>query len=143
MVETWESQLIGLGRLTAFVSPRLLNESHAVDDAALGVVYLQRHRVEVAIKLILERAGVNIPATHKLVHLRVAAEKACSEAGVGDDWSTLIGPHAEYIELMADIDPDAATYRYPVDRSLAPWSRDPYIDLLALEAAGVRSKKRS
>ncbi|HEV7564388.1 MAG TPA: hypothetical protein VGO31_00315 [Microbacteriaceae bacterium] len=97
--------------------------------------------MEIALKLILERAGANIPGIHKLAPLRVAAERACSDASVGDDWSTLIGPHAEYIELMDDVDPDAATYRYPVDRSLAPWSREPYVDLLTLEAAGAAFHK--
>jgi hypothetical protein len=137
MVESWESQLIGLGRLTAFVSPRLLTQSHAVDDAALGVVFLQRHRVEIALKLILERTGAEIPGTHKLASLSVAARRACVDAGVVDEWETFIGSQTEYIELMDTIDPDAATYRYPVDRSLAPWPREPYLDLLALEAAGV------
>lgn len=34
-VGTWESQLLGLGRLTAFLTERLLKESFAVDDMAL------------------------------------------------------------------------------------------------------------
>jgi hypothetical protein len=136
LVSGWESQVIGLGRLTGFVSPRLLSQSHAVDDAALAVVFLQRHRVEVGLKLVLERAGQAIPGTHKLAHLLRSCEQACASIGLGGDWKATVGQHTEYIELMDTVDPDAATYRYPVDRSLTPWSREPLVDLLELEAAG-------
>jgi len=52
-VGSWESQFRGVGRHTAFLSRYLLSFSAAVDDIALDVVFLQRHRVEVGLKLIL------------------------------------------------------------------------------------------
>ena len=35
LVGTWESQLLGIGRLTRFLTDRLLSESFGVDDMAL------------------------------------------------------------------------------------------------------------
>jgi hypothetical protein len=134
-VESWESQLIGLGRLTAFVSPRLLEQSHAVDDMALNVVFLQRHRIEVGLKLVLERANDLVPG-HRLVPLRDRCEAACAAVGLGADWHRLIDPHDDYIALMDAIDPNAETFRYPFDRGASPWTRDQFVDLVELEAAG-------
>lgn len=66
LVGSWESQFLGLGRLTAFLTPRLLAEAHAVDDMGLNVVFLQRHRVEIGLKLILERAQATPVGDHRI-----------------------------------------------------------------------------
>lgn len=137
-VGTWESQLRGLGRLTTFLTDRLLSESFAVDDMALYVVFLQRHRVEVGLKLILERAQASaIPGTHKLQPLVGAAKGAVMAAGLIAPWDRFEQAQDEYIGLVDEIDEGAATFRYPVDRNQQPWPRESYVDLPAFEQAGA------
>ena len=136
-VGTWESQLLGLGRLTKFLTDRLLSESFGIDDIALYVMFLQRHRVEVGLKLVLERAQGTIPGTHKLQPLMGSAKGAVKSAGLVAPWDRFEGAQAEYIGLVDEIDEGAATFRYPVDRDQHPWPRENYVDLRAFERAGA------
>jgi hypothetical protein len=137
-VGSWESQLLGIGRLTEFLASRLPVESHAIDDMALNIVFLQRHRIEVGLKLILERVEVEIPKTHSLRHLRACCAEACDAAGLRAEWSSLIKPHTEFIDLMEDVDPVSDAFRYPVDAKSIPWRRHEFIDVAELEDAGTR-----
>lgn len=136
LVGTWESQLVGLGRLTAFLTPRLLTQSHAVDDMGLYLVFLQRHRVEVALKLILERAKAPIPGNHLVMRLFSQCEDACRAVGMDKAWGSFAGAQQPFVELFDEVDPSAATFRYPVDKKAQPWARRENVDLEALEAAG-------
>lgn len=135
-VGTWESQLIGLGRLTGFLSPRLVAQSHAIDDMALNLVFLQRHRIEVGLKLVLERAGQEIPRLHRLGELRDRCQNACAAAGLGTEWANIVSRHDEYIDLIDSVDPGASTFRYPTDLNSMPWNRDQFIDVVELDRAG-------
>ena len=136
-VGTWESQLLGLGRLTKFLTDRLLSESLGIDDIALYVMFLQRHRVEVGLKLVLERAQGTVPGTHKLQPLMGSAKDAVKSAGLVGPWDRFEGAQAEYIGLVGEIDEGAATFRYPVDRDQHPWLRENYVDLRTFERAGA------
>lgn len=136
LVGTWESQLVGLGRLTAFLTPRLLTQSHAVDDMGLYLVFLQRHRVEVALKLILERAKAPIPGNHLVMRLFSQCEDACRAVGMDKAWGSFAGAQQPFAELIDEVDPSAATFRYPVDNKAQPWARRENVDLEALETAG-------
>ena len=134
---TWESQLLGLGRLTVFLTERLEKESFAIDDMALYVVFLQRHRVEVGLKPILERARASIPTTHKLAPLLQACKNAVEAAGFASEWQRFASAQTTYVQLVGQIDPGAATFRYPVDTAQQPWARDEHVDLDAFEKAGA------
>ena len=136
LVGTWESQLVGLRRLTAFLTPRLLTQSHAVDDMGLYLVFLQRHRVEVALKLILERAKAPIPVDHQIMRLFGQCEDACRAVGIAKAWDSFAGAQQPFAELIDEVDPGAATFRYPVDKKAQPWARREHVDLEALETAG-------
>lgn len=136
-VATWESQLLGIGRLTQILSDRLLSESFAVDDMALYVIFLQRHRVEVGLKLILERANASLPNTHKLVPLFEQVKTAVTNAGMAALWPPFDTAVSEYVGLVDQIDEGAATFRYPVDTKQQPWSRDDFVDLVEFEKSGA------
>jgi hypothetical protein len=136
LVGSWESQFLGLGRLVAFLTPRLLAEAHAVDDMGVNVVFLQRHRVEVGLKLILERAGVSPVGSHNIDSLWKRCAEACAAAGVPSCWDTFDHAQREFAQLLDRVDPDAATFRYPVDKDNQSWERG-NVDLVALEKAGV------
>lgn len=134
---TWESQLLGIGRLTQILSARLLAESFAVDDVALYVIFLQRHRVEVGLKLILERANAVRPNTHKLVPLLNQVKAALTASGMGARWTAFDTAVGEYVRLVDQIDEGAATFRYPVDTKQQPWARENFVDLVEFEKAGA------
>jgi len=137
LVGSWESQFLGLGRLTAFLTPRLLTQSHAVDDMGLYAVFLQRHRVEVGLKLILERAAADLPAHHLLVKLLGLCRDACDAVRRSAAFGVFESEQREYVKLIDRVDPGAATFRYPVDKHAQPWARADSVDLEALERAGA------
>jgi len=119
-VGSWESQLRGLGRHTAYLSTDLTEFRADVDDVAMDLVYLQRHRVEVGLKLVLERAGGEVPTTHDISDLRRRCVKM-----------------REFVDLMHAADQGSYAYRYPVDTHNQPAQRAEYIDLAELESGGA------
>jgi hypothetical protein len=136
LVGSWESQFLGLGRLTAFLTPRLLAEAHAVDDMGVNVVFLQRHRIEVGLKLILERAQADPVGDHRLDVLWKRCDQACAAAGFSSQWHTFVRAQKDFVDLLNRVDPGAATFRYPVDTDNQPWKRG-QVDLAELEQAGA------
>lgn len=136
-VATWESQFLGIGRLTAVATETLLAERHAVDDAGLAVVFLQRHRVEVGLKLIHERTREPIVAGHDLDRLSAHCAQSCARASMASAWRQFAAAHEPYVRLLAEEDPGSTTFRYPEDRAGAPWLRAHHVDLVALESAAT------
>ena len=136
LVGSWESQFLGLGRLTAFLTPRLLAEAHAVDDMGINVVFLQRHRVEIGLKLILERAQATPVGDHRIDSLWKRCAQACMEAGFSPQWQNFDGAQKDFAYLLDRVDPGAATFRYPVDKHNQPWKRG-QVDLAELEQTGA------
>jgi hypothetical protein len=136
LVGSWESQFLGLSRLTAFLTPRLLEEAFAVDDMGVNVVFLQRHRVEVGLKLILERMDATAVGDHSIDALWSRCEQACQQAGFSSQWDAFGRAQREFAHLLNQVDPGAATFRYPVDRKNQPWKRG-QVDLTELEKAGA------
>ena len=136
LIGSWESQFLGLGRLTAFLTPRLLAEAHAVDDMGINVVFLQRHRVEVGLKLVLERAQATAVGDHSIDALWTRCEQACVAAGFSSQWQTFADSQKDYAYLLNRVDPGAATFRYPVDKQNQPWKRG-QVDLAELERTGA------
>lgn len=136
-VGSWESQFRGLGRHTAFLSKYLLSFSAAVDDIALDVVFLQRHRVEIGLKLLLERTSAAIPPSHDIAHLAGMCESALTASSHGSLATQFASETSEFVQLMHESDPGSFAYRYPFDTKDRPASRHQYVDLKALEAAGA------
>ncbi len=136
LVGSWESQFLGLGRLTAFLTPRLLGEAFAVDDMGVNVIFLHRHRVEVGLKLILERMGATPVGDHSIAALWSRCDEGCEKAGFSYQWATFGRAQREFAHLLNRVDPGAATFRYPVDRNNQPWKRG-QVDIAELEKAGA------
>lgn len=137
-VGSWESQFRGLGRHTAFLSKYLLRFSAAVDDIAVDVVFLQRHRVEVGLKLILERTSATIPPSHDIPELAERCKRALDAVGRSDLSMQFSSETDEFVQLMHRSDPGSFAYRYPVDTKHRPASRHRYVDLKELEATGAK-----
>lgn len=138
LVTSWESQLIGAGRLARFLTERLLRQTHAPDDMGLNLVFLQRHRVEVGLKLVLERAGGPPMGTHSLSALFAACGQACGKARSARQWTDFADSQREFVELIDEVDPLATTFRFPVDRQHREWRREQLVDLEELEDASGR-----
>jgi hypothetical protein len=137
-VGSWEAQFAGVGRLTAFVTDYLLRFSAALDDVGLSVVYLQRHHLELGLKLLLERAGATqeaIDAGHDLGKLLAACEEEIGSGKHADALGEFVNRHGELLRLMDEVDPQSFVFRYPVDRSRQRVSRPPLVDLRELEVA--------
>jgi hypothetical protein len=138
-VGSWESQFVGAGRLTAFVSDHLLRFGAALDDIGLGLVFLQHHRVELGLKLALERAGVaDIPNDHRIGVLVGQCERAMESAGLVEDWQRFEADHGAFLELLNEVDSRSFVFRYPVDTRGEAVSRPPLVDLVELEAEDAR-----
>jgi len=101
----------------------------------VNVVFLQRHRIEVGLKLILERAQESPVGDHRLDVLWKRCDQACA-AGFSSQWPTFEGAQKDFVDLLNRVDPGAATFRYPVDMSNQPWKRG-QVDLAELEQAGA------
>jgi len=139
-IGTWESQFIGFGRLTAFLSDQLGRFSAADDDLGLGVVFLHRHRhrAELGLKLLLERAKATVRPYHRLDLLRRDCKHALATSGLSSEWARFCAEQDEYLALMQKLDPRGYTYRYPKDPRGTPVHREHFIDLGELEKAGTR-----
>jgi hypothetical protein len=136
-VGSWESQLRGLGRHTAYLSQDLVEFRADVDDIAMDLVFLQRHRVEVGLKLLLERVGAKVEITHNISALYEQCLQALRDAGHRSVAQVFNTGTREFVELMHAADPGSYAYRYPVDRQNQPAKREDYIDLQELEIAGA------
>jgi hypothetical protein len=104
----------------------------SVDQTGLAIFFLQRHRVELALKELLDARGegeLGIKLQHSLVRLW----DACREL-VGadtDEWKQM-DSGGELITVLAGADPGSYTFRYPVDKSGKESKRPQFINLDAL-----------
>lgn len=136
-IGSWESQFVGIGRLTAFLAAQLERFSAADDDLGLGVVFLHRHRCELGLKLLLERAGAAVLNTHDLDRLVAACESGFDGTPMASAWLEFAREQQEYLALIRQIDPDAISFRYPYDKKQRTVERAEFIDLGELAAAGT------
>jgi len=129
----------GYGTMGFAEAARFLTENRAqfhatIDQVGLVVFFLQRHRVELALKELLVAHGgdlIQIKSPHSLL----ALWKACEQAvGAGSDsWTYLDSAGIELVSLLHERDPGSDAYRYPVDRAGNAHKRPKFINLAALE----------
>lgn len=132
----WEAQLRGTGRMTAFTTDHLLRFSAALDDVGLALVFMQRHRLELGLKLLLERADATekaIKAGHDLAKLDSACGEALGGGPRADEWRRFGEKHGSLIALIDEVDRGSDVFRYPVGRDRRPLRRPALIDLAELE----------
>ena len=133
----WVDAFLGLGALMHWLTPRL-GELHAqLDYAGAAVVFLQRHRIELGLKTLLDCAGAQ-PAdyNHSLDKLWAACAAALRPKHPVA-WDAFAHGHYEFVEEVGKIDPGSFTFRYPVDKSGVPVERPIFVDPVVLESAGA------
>ena len=130
----WGLQSIGFGEAAGLLTEQRASFQGSIDSVGLAVFFLQRHRVELAIKELLVAHGIKLKAVSP-PHSLAALWKACEQAlnSDGDGWLYLESEGTELITLLHRHDPSSHTYRYPVDREGQKHERAPYIDLAALQ----------
>jgi hypothetical protein len=130
----WGYQSIGFGEAARFLTEHRASFQGSLDSVGLAVFYLQRHRVELALKELLVAHRVKlktVTSSHSLLALWQACEQALGSDG--DGWSYLESEGVELVMLLHEHDRGSDAYRYPVDRDGVEHKRAPYIDLAALE----------
>lgn len=130
-VGSWQSQFEGLGRLLAHLAevPRRIV---APDDVGLYVVFLQRHRVEIGLKLLLERSGAKTSG-HDIPSLRSRLRS------IDDLWKASRNEfdrrQSAFLDVVNELDPRSDIFRYPEAIDGTP-RKHLYVDLEELAAAG-------
>jgi len=131
----WGYGSIGFAEAARFLTEHTVDFHASIDQVGLVVFYLQRHRIELALKELLIAHGFDlkeIKSPHSLDALWNACEATISAAAT-EAWDYLRSTGAELIALLHEVDPDSDAFRYPVDRKGKKHERPNYIDLAALE----------
>jgi len=133
----WADDFLGLGALLHWLTPRL-RELHAeVDYAGAAVMFLQRHRIELGLKTLLDDVGDG-PAKygHHLDKLWGACATAL-HAIRPEAWEAFADAHHDFVDAVGEVDPGSFAFRYPEDTSGVQSKRPIFVDPVALEAAGA------
>lgn len=104
----------------------------SVDQTGLAIFFLQRHRVELALKELLDARGEGKRET-KLQHSLVRLWQACKQLVGADtvEWQQMdLG--SELIIVLDEADPGSYSFRYPVNRHGNEVERPQFINLDAL-----------
>lgn len=134
----WVDSFLGLGALTHWITPRLGELHAAMDYAGAAVVFLQRHRIELGLKTLLDCAGAQ-PAeyNHHSLDKLWAACAAALMPNHPSAWKAFACAHREFVEEVGKADPGSFAFRYPVDKSGVPVERPIFVDPVVFENAGA------
>jgi hypothetical protein len=132
--EGWGFTSIGFEEAARVLTEHRSELGAGIDQVGLVVVFLQRHRVELALKKLLDARKADL-RTIKSPHSLPALWALCAKTlGMdSDEWRFIDGAGAELVALLDERDQTSHTYRYPVDRDGRRRQRPPFIDLVALD----------
>jgi HEPN domain-containing protein len=130
--EGWTYASIGFAEAARFLTENRAAFGASIDQAGLAVFFLQRHRMELAMKELLAARGATMPTYHELTRLW----KDCSDAAgaSSNEWRELAAIGDELVALIDKHDRSSHAFRYPVDTKGKPHKRPAQINLEALEA---------
>src|ERR1700689_617653 len=128
----WGYAGIGYREAARLLTEEKLTFGPSIDQTGLAIFFLQRHRVELALKELLAECGADISKI-KSQHSLVALWCACKEL-VGTESCELqqVDSGATLITVLDDADPGSYSFRYPVDKYGNENKRPQFIDLDAL-----------
>jgi hypothetical protein len=131
----WGYGSIGFAEAARFLTEHQARFHASIDQVGLVVFYLQRHRVELALKALLVAHKVDLSRI-KPPHSLRALWDACGTAISAVDkqsWDYLDSAGTELTSVLDAVDPDSAAFRYPENRKGEEHERPKFIDLAALE----------
>jgi HEPN domain-containing protein len=126
----WTYGAIGFQEAARFLTEHRRDFGATIDQTGLAIFFLQRHRVELAIKEVLVADGQN-PRGHSLAELWKKCRTAVGSKS--SDWRELDKEGSELVALLHGCDPDGTRFRYATDLDGKAQVRPAYIDLDALE----------
>jgi hypothetical protein len=132
--EGWGYASIGVEEAVRFLTEHRAELGASIDQVGIVVFFLQRHRVELALKELLDTRKVDLREI-KSPHSLSALWHLCAETlgRDSDEWVFIDGAGGELVALLDEQDRSSHTYRYPVDRDGNRHQRPPFIDLSALD----------
>jgi hypothetical protein len=104
------------------------------DQTGIAVFFLQRHRVELILKSLLDAADASVPTHHRLRELWDACRRPL-EPQDAREWKSFADAHRELIDALDKVNPDSMAFRYPVDKHGAGMKRPRFVDLGVLNEA--------
>jgi hypothetical protein len=132
----WSKDWFGVASGFEYAAQHLTANRHsfgaAIDAVGLAIFYLQRHRVEIALKAILRDFKAEV-STHHFLRALWKQVGAAFRARDKATWVELNQAHAPLIVALDRVDPGSFTFRYPVSADGTTVERPLFIDLDALE----------
>jgi hypothetical protein len=127
----WTAGTSGFGYAAEFLTKHARSFGATIDQAGLAVFFLQRHRVELVLKDLLNFFGIKFKSSHSLQYLWGLCEQGFTESELLD-WAEFDAENGEFVRALIAVDDGAATFRFPVDRQGQEAKRPDFIDLEAL-----------
>jgi hypothetical protein len=135
--EGWALTAVGFQEAARLLTEASRKIGASLDQVGLVVFFLQRHRMELAMKELLDGAGVEIKdiTTHSLTKLWGLCRDAVGKAtgAPPNAWAEIDAVGGELVALIDKHDPGSFSFRYPVDRDGEPNERPQFINLDPLE----------
>lgn len=126
----WTAAAAGFGYAAEFLTKNATAFGATIDQTGLAVFYLQRHRIELVLKDLLDCLGVDFPPTHSLRRLWQCCEEGFTETDL--NWTEFEEECGDFIDALSEVDDGATVFRFPVDTDGNEAKRPAFIDLNAL-----------
>jgi len=128
----WGYAGIGYREAARRLTEEKLTFGPSIDQTGLAIFFIQRHRVELALKELLVGRGFDIRGI-KSQHSLVALWHACKELVGAEtvEWQQM-DSGGELITVLNGADPGSYSFRYPVDKNGNENERPQFINLDAL-----------
>jgi HEPN domain-containing protein len=126
----WTYSAIGFQEAARHLTEHRQDFGASIDQVGLVIFFLQRHRMELAMKEVLIAHG-QMPHGHSLAELWKRCKKTIGP--VSSAWQELDTRGSALVALIHEHDPDSTRYRYATDLGGRNHARPAFIDLAALE----------
>ena len=127
----WLAGGSGFGAAAEYLTTHRGDFGAEIDQVGLAIFFLQRHRVEMTIKGVLDAVGAEVPGSHDLCFLWQCLRRKLESRDAGA-WVGFDARHAELIHALQRVDASSFIFRYPVDRQGAEVARPAFINLQVL-----------
>lgn len=127
----WGSMASGFGYAAEYLTRHRSDLGATIDQAGLAIFFIQRHRVELILKHMLDSLRAEIPGSHKM---RVLWQHVGSAVTARDPtcWADFASEHGGLLDALQRVDDTSFAFRYPVDRRGETMGRPAFVDLDAL-----------